>query len=172
MLVLNARCPQTTVLYCPSHRALDLELIVRTIIVFAIILVYAFDYIPWPVFLVLFYLAYARYFISSHDRFHAAPSRRLPRWAEFIADKLAVCVTPWVEPYDSIKRKHMTHHRTHRPGKTPVLDTRDDPHSAFEMGSPVRAFLSCLFYEEAQLYFDLRDGQVTKSRWFNTLHPS
>jgi hypothetical protein len=63
----------------------------------------------------------------------------------------------------------MTHHRTHRPGKTPVLDTRSDPHSAFEMGGFVRALFSSIFYEEVQLFFDIRDGQLTKSRWITLI---
>ena len=149
-----------------TKKALDIENLLWNIALFALIIVYAFDYIAWPLYLVLFYVFYARFFGSNHDIMHADTFRRWPRFAELIAENLVLCVVPWREPYDSVRKKHMTHHRTHRPGKTPVFDTRNDPHSAFEMGGLLRAFLSCLFFEEAQLYFDIRDGQVAKSRWF------
>ncbi len=148
-----------------TKRALDIECLLLQIPLFAVVFVYAFDYIAWPVFFVLFYLINARYFIGTHDRQHADTSKRWPRFAEVIAERLVVCVTPWRDPYDSLRKKHMTHHRTHRPGKTPVLDTRNDPHSAFEMGGFLRAFLSTVFYEEVQLFFDIRNGEVAPSRW-------
>ena len=125
-----------------SKRALDIEITLWSILVYVVVFLYALDYVSLPVFVVLFYLSYARFFMGNHDRLHTVTSRRLPRLAESIAEHFRLVVTPWVEPYDSIRRKHMRHHATHRPGKTPVLDTRDDPHSALEMGGFLRVFLS------------------------------
>jgi fatty acid desaturase len=150
-----------------AKKALDVEIFLRNLAVFAVVLAYALDFVSVGVFLVLLYLAYARFFIGNHDRFHTNAATRWPRWFEALSETFQLGVVPWVEPYDSIRRKHMTHHATHRPGKTPVLDTRRDPHSAFENYGFLRSFLSCLFWEEGQLYYDIRNGTFTRSRWVN-----
>ena len=150
-----------------SKRALDIEVVLRNVLVYAVILLYALDYIGAGLFFVLLYLSYARYFIANHDRFHADYSKRLPRPAELFTEYFAVIATPWVEPYDSVRWKHLKHHATHSPGKVPALDMRNDPQSAFEMGGILRAFLSSVFYEEVQLLRDIRYGQISQSRWIN-----
>lgn len=144
--------------------ALDIEMVAWHIPLFAVVFAYALGYIPWPIFFILFYLVDARIFIGQHDRIHADRTRRFPRFAEAITEGLALCVTPWDEPYNSYRIKHLHHHGSHRPGNIPVLDTRNDPHSAFELGGFLQAFLSCLFYEERQLLIDIRNRAVAKSR--------
>ena len=44
-----------------------------------------------------------------------------------------------------------------------MRDVSSDPHSAFESGGWFKAFLSCLFYEEIQLWLDLRNGNIHRS---------
>ena len=152
-----------------TKMALDVEILLRNLAVFAVVFAYALDFITLPVFLVLFYLAYARFFIGNHDRFHTDASRRWPRFVEAFSETFQLGVVPWVEPYDSVRNKHMRHHATHRPGKTPVLDSRNDPHSVYENQGFLRAFLSCMFYEEVQIYRDIRNGTITRSRWINLI---
>ncbi|TFG67227.1 MAG: hypothetical protein E4H27_09255, partial [Anaerolineales bacterium] len=147
-----------------TKKAMDIELVTWHIPLFAIVFAYALGYISWPIFFVLFYLVDARIFICQHDRIHANRSQRFPRFAETITEGIALCVTPWDEPYDSYRIKHLQHHGSHRPGTIPVLDTRNDPHSAYELGGFLQSFLSCLFYEERQLLIDIRNKTVAKSR--------
>jgi len=139
-----------------SKKSIDVEVLLLNLVLYVVILLYGFGYLSWPVFLLVFYLLAVRAFVANHDRLHANHKERLPRFLEFIAEELAVVVTPWDEPYDSVKRKHLKHHATHVHDANPGLDTRKDPHSAFEAGGFFRAFFSCLFYEEVQMGVCLR----------------
>ncbi|MCB0649702.1 MAG: fatty acid desaturase [Saprospiraceae bacterium] len=152
-----------------TKKAIDIELMLLHIPLLATIAAFSLDYIGWPVFLLLFYVIAMRIFIGNHDRYHASHKARLPRFLEAFSEGLAVVVTPWDEPYDSIRRKHLKHHTTHNPGNSSSLDSHHDPHSVYELGGIVRVFFSCLFYEEIQFYFDLRDKQVTRSRLYRFL---
>ncbi len=149
--------------------AIDLELILWHIPLYLLIAAFSLDYIGWPLFLLLFYMVAMRIFIGNHDRYHADHRVRLPRFLEAFSEGLAVVVTPWDEPYDSIRPKHLRHHTTHGPGKEPVLDTRQDPHGVFELGGLLRVFLSCLFYEEVQLLIDIRNRNLTLGRLYRFL---
>lgn len=152
-----------------TKRALDLEIILLLFIVYAVIFTYAYGYISWPVFYLLFHFFYMRFFMGNHDRFHADHSKRLPRLLELFAEYLAVAVTPWDEPYDSIKKKHFTHHVTHLPKKNPSHEILSDPHSIYEARGMWRSLFYCLFYEEAQLVIDIRNRNITRSRWIRLL---
>jgi len=152
-----------------TKKALDIEILLLHIPLFAAVFAYALDYIVWPVFYLIFHIFEMRIFIGNHDRFHTDMSVRFPRFIEAITEWLAVCVTPWDEPFESIKRKHIMHHATHGPGKSAPDDAAKDPHSVFEMGGAGRAFLNCLFYEESQLILDIRNGNMTKDRLYRFL---
>jgi fatty acid desaturase len=147
-----------------TKMALDIEMLAWHIPLFTIVFAYALGYISWPIFFLLFYLVDARIFIGQHDRIHADRSKRFPRFADAFIEGLALCVTPWDEPYDSYLKKHLRHHTSHRPDSVPVFDTRNDPHSAFELGGFLQASVSCLFYEERQFLLDVRNKKLTKSR--------
>lgn len=146
-------------------KALDSEILFLNLLVYAVVLAYAFGHLIWPVFYLLFHLAYMRVFIGNHDRFHTDASRHWPRPIEFIAEHFALVVTPWDEPYDSIRKKHLTHHVTHLPNKIPGHDVSQDPHCVYEAGGFWRALLHCAFYEEVQLFSDIRNNNITASRW-------
>ena len=152
------------VLQPETKRALDIEIMLLNIPLFAAIFTYAYGYIAWPVFYLLFHIFEMRIFISNHDRFHTDASTRLPRPLEFVAEWLAASVTPWDEPYDSVRRKHILHHSTHLPGKAGSDDPAKDPHAVYEMGGFWRALLGSIFYEEIQLYLDIRNKKLAKSR--------
>ncbi len=153
-----------------TKKALDIEILLLHIPLFAVVFTYAEGYIAWPLFYLLFHIFEMRIFIGNHDRFHTDMSVRLPRFAEAIAEWLAVCVTPWDEPYESIKKKHITHHITHSAGKSaPPEDVANDPHLLYESGGGLRAFLSCMFYEEVQLIHDIRYGNLTRDRLYRFL---
>lgn len=150
-------------------KAIDIELLILHVPLFGLVAAFSFDYITWPLFLLLFYSIAMRIFIGNHDRYHADQRIRLPRFLEAISEGLAVVVTPWDEPYSSIRKKHLKHHATHTPGKSSKYDTKADPHSVFENGGLMRVLFSCLFYEELQLYLDIRDNNLTKSRLYRFL---
>lgn len=150
-------------------KSIDLEILFLTIPLFAIVALFSVDYIGWPIFLVLFYVIAMRIFIANHDRYHADKRNRLPRFLELIAENFAIVVTPWDETFDSIKRKHIKHHVTHNSGKSSKYYTRNDPHSVFELRGFTKVILSCLFYEEIQLYLDVRDSNFKKSRFYRFL---
>ncbi len=152
-----------------AKSALDIELLLLHIPLFITVFVYAFDYLNWPLFFLLFYMVEMRIFIGNHDRFHTDMHKRLPRWLEAFSENLAVCVTPWDEPYDSIRNKHIKHHATHGPGKFAVLDTARDPHGVYELGGFWRSLLYCLFYEEVQLFMDWRNNNIGKPRLIRLL---
>ncbi len=152
-----------------SKRSLDIEMLLLNILLYVLIFAFSFNIISTPVFLMLFYFVGMRVFMGGHDRFHASHRDRLPRFIEAIAEGFWVVLTPWDEPYDSIKKKHFTHHETHGHGKSADFDTKSDPHAAYELGGFFRVFFSCLFYEEIQLYIDIRDNKLTRSRLYRFL---
>ncbi|MFQ5447171.1 MAG: fatty acid desaturase [Saprospiraceae bacterium] len=156
--------------YRPEYKkSLDIEIMLLHVPLFAVVFAYAQGYIVWPLFYLLFHIFEMRIFIGNHDRFHTDMSVRLPRVIEAISEWVAVCVTPWDEPYESIKKKHITHHITHSAGESAPHDVANDPHLLYESGGPVRAFLNCLFFEEVQLIHDIRYGNLTKDRLFRFL---
>jgi fatty acid desaturase len=144
---------------------MDIEIILLNIIVYAVVLIYAFGHLNWPVFYLLFHLTYMRVFMGNHSRMHSAKSNGWPKLIEAFAEYFAVVVAPWDEPYDSIKKKHITHHMTHLPSKMPENNMNRDPHSAFETGGFWRSLLSSMFYEGVQLVHDIRQRKIAKSRW-------
>ena len=148
-----------------SKKAMDVEIILLLVLVYTIVFIYALDYISWPIFYLLFHFFYMRFFMGNHDRFHADTSRHWPRPVELFAEYFALVVTPWDEPYDSIRKKHFTHHVTHLPKKSPDHDILQDPHSAYEAGGLWRALFCCMFFEEVQLVIDIRKRHIPKSRW-------
>jgi fatty acid desaturase len=161
---------QESMTYQPEYKkSLDLELLIINLILYALIFAFGLNYISIPVFMVLFYCIGMRAFMGNHDRMHTNHRKRNPKWFEVFTEYFWVVVTPWDEPYDSIKKKHYTHHTTHASGKVPKFDSKADPHSVFEMGGVIRVFLSCLFYEEIQLYIDIRDKRLTRSRFYKFL---
>ncbi|MEN8228131.1 MAG: fatty acid desaturase [Bacteroidota bacterium] len=152
-----------------SKKSIDLEMFFINILLLGLVFAYSSNYLTLPIFLPLFYAIAMRFFIGNHDRMHASQHDRLPRFFEAITEGFAVVVTPWDEPFDSVKWKHLKHHSTHVSGKSAPFDTKSDPHSAFELGGFLRVFISCVFYEEIQLYFDIRDRKLTRSRLYRFL---
>lgn len=150
-------------------KSIDIEILLLNLLLFTIIILYGLNYIIWPIFLLLFYTLAMRVFIGNHDRMHANHKNRLPRFFEIIAEGIAVVVTPWDEPYNSIRKKHLKHHSTHIHNHSSDFDTKKDPHSVYELGGLFRVFLSCLFYEEVQLFLDIRNNELTKSRLYRLL---
>jgi len=148
-----------------SKRAMDVEVSLMTAMTYVVIFVYAFDYLTWPVFYLLFHLFYMRFFMGAHDRMHTDQSRRWPGLVERVAEHFAVVVVPWAEPIDSIRKKHFTHHLTHMPNRKPGNDMLRDPHSIYEAGGFWRSLFYCTFFEEAQLLIDIRNRHITPSRW-------
>lgn len=149
-----------------SKKTMDIEIIVLLVLVYTVVFFWAFDYISsWPVFYLLFHLLYMRFFMGNHERFHSRRSKKWSRPIEIFSEYFAVAATPWDESYDSIRRKHFTHHATHRPGKKPGRDMLKDPHSIYEAGGFWRSLFFCLFFEEAQLLIDIRNRNIAKSRW-------
>jgi len=152
-----------------AKKAIDIELQLLHIPLYVIVAAYSFDPIAWPLFLLLFYAIAMRVFIGNHDRYRAKLEERLPRFLEAISEGLAVVVTPWDEPYPSIRKKHLRHHGTHAPGMSSKYDPNTDPHSVFELGGIVRVLFSCLFYEEVQLVLDIRNKNLSTSRLYRFL---
>lgn len=152
-----------------AKKSLDIEIMLLHVPLFLLILVYALNYIAWPLFLLLFYMIEIRIFIANHDRFHTDRRQRLPRPVEAFSEWLSASVTPWDEPYDSILKKHLTHHSTHAPGKSVKHDPLADPHSLFETGGFWSALFHCLFYEESQLIIDFRNGNIGRERWIHLM---
>lgn len=148
-----------------SKKAMDVEIMLLVAVVYVVIFVYANGYLSWPVFYLLFHICYMRFFMGNHDRFHADRSSHWPRPVELFSEYFAVVVTPWDEPYDSIRHKHFIHHSTHLPNRTPEQDVLKDPHSIYEAGGPWRSLFYSLFFEEAQLVIDIRNRNITPSRW-------
>ena len=148
-----------------SKRAMDVEITILLVLVYAVVFAWAFGYMSWPTFYLLFHFSYMRFFMGNHERFHSSKSKQWSRPIEIFAEYFALAVAPWDEPYDSIRRKHFTHHATHRPGKTPGKDMLQDPHSIYEAGGFWHSLFFSLFFEEAQLFIDIRNGTITKSRW-------
>ncbi|MDH4188582.1 MAG: hypothetical protein OEW21_00045 [Betaproteobacteria bacterium] len=148
-----------------SKRALDVEVTLMTAMTYVVIFAYALDYLSWPVFYLLFHLLYMRFFMGAHDRMHTDQLRRWPRAIELMAEHFAVVAVPWAEPIDSIRKKHFTHHLEHMPGKVPGGDMLKDPHSIYESGGFWRSLFYCTFFEEAQLVIDIRNRNITTSRW-------
>jgi fatty acid desaturase len=148
-----------------SKKAMDIWLIILNVLLYTVVFVWAFGYLSWPVFYLLFHLVYMRIFMGNHERFHSRKPENWPRPIQVFSEYFALVVTPWDEPPDSIRKKHFTHHATHRPGKTPGSDMLQDPHSIYEAGGAWRSLFFSLFFEEAQLYIDIRNKDITKSRW-------
>lgn len=148
-----------------SKKAMDVEIVLVTTLVYVLVFIYAFGYLSWPIFYLLFHFLYMSFFMGTHDRFHADRSRRWPRPIEFFAEHFALVVFPWAEPYDSIRAKHFIHHQTHLPGKTPNQNMLQDPHSIYEANGFWRSLFYSIFFEEAQLVIDIRNKNITASRW-------
>ncbi len=157
------------IFYRPEFKkAIDMEILTLNIFLFIAIFLFAANLIEWPLFMLLFYVIAMRVFIANHDRMHANHQIRLPRLLEKIAEGFAVVVTPWDEPYDSIRKKHLRHHSTHLNDVGPKHQVMD-PHSVFEEGGLLRVIFSCLFYEEIQFVLDFRSGNLSKSRFYRLL---
>jgi len=151
--------------YVPeTKKAIATELLLLHLPLLADIALYSLGIINWPVFMLIFYPVAMRIFIGNHDRYHSDYNIRLPRPLDWLSDNLAVVVTPWDEPHDSIRRKHLIHHASHINGKDGHLDSKNDPHSLYESGGLLSVIFSCLFYEEIQFFLDIRDGNLTRSR--------
>ena len=148
-----------------SKKMMDMEIVFLNVVIYAMVFVYASGNLSWLVFFLLFHPIYMSFFMGSHDRMHTDRSRRWPRPIEFFAEHFALVVFPWAEPYDSIRKKHFTHHKTHLPKKTPDDDILQDPHSIYEVGGFWRSLFYCTFFEETQLVIDIRNRNITKSRW-------
>jgi fatty acid desaturase len=146
-------------------KTMDIQLIILVALTYTVVFIYAFGYLSWPVFYLLFHLVYMRFFMGNHERFHSRKSENWPRAIQVFSEYFALAVTPWDEPFDSVRKKHFTHHATHRPGKTPGSDMLQDPHSIYEAGGAWRSLFFSLFFEEAQLIIDIRNRNITKSRW-------
>ncbi len=161
------RFGEERVFYTPeSKSSIDLEILFLNTVLYVLIVLYGFGYLQWPVFLLLFYMLAARAFVANHDRTHADHRSRLPGWLEAIAEGFAVVVTPWDEPYDSVKRKHLKHHATHVHEASPGLDPEHDPHSLYESGGFWGSLLACLFYEEVQFFLDIKYGRLSRHRLY------
>ena len=152
-----------------SKKSIDIELLLLNILLFSLIAIFSLGYINWPLFLFLFYAFAMRVFIGNHDRIHASKKNKFSRFVEVFAEGIAVVVTPWDEPYDSFKKKHLTHHAKHAQNNSSKLDTKNNPHSVFELGGFFRVFFSCFFYEEVQLFLDIQNNNLTKSRLYRFL---
>lgn len=148
-----------------SKRKLDTVLMLLHVPLFALIWAYAEGYLPFLMFLAAFYLVEIRIFSLHHDRVHADFGKRLPGPLDTLADWMELIVTPWDEPFPSYSAKHLKHHASHIADRVPARDLKSDPHSAFESGGWFKAFLGCLFYEEIQLWLDLRYGNFHKARY-------
>lgn len=155
-------------IHSESKQLLDVEIVLLNITVYIVVFTYAFDYLSWPVFYLLFHLFYMRFFMGNHDRFHADTSKRWPRPIELFTEYFGLMVTPWDEPYDSIRQKHFSHHKSHLPNKTPGHNMLQDPHSVYEAGGFWRSLFYSTFYEEVQLIIDIRNKNITKSRLIRT----
>lgn len=155
-------------IHSESKQSLDVEIVLLNIAVYIVVFTYAFDYLSWPVFYLLFHLFYMRFFMGNHDRFHADISKRWPRPIELFTEYFGLMVTPWDEPYDSIRQKHFSHHSSHLPNKTPGKNMLQDPHSVYEAGGFWRSLFYSTFYEEVQLIIDIRNKNITKSRLIRT----
>ncbi|RMH60411.1 MAG: hypothetical protein D6677_13810 [Calditrichaeota bacterium] len=145
-------------------KAMDLEIFILLCGVYAVVFFYAFDYLSWPVFYLLFHIFYMRVFIGNHDRMHADRTKKWPRPLELFFEHFAMVVTPWDEPFDSIRAKHRTHHVTHLPNREPDHNVLKDPHSLYEAKGFFQSFFYCLFYEEVQLIIDIKNKHITLSR--------
>ena len=152
-----------------TKRAIDLEILALNVLLFIAIFLFAMDLIAWLLFVPIFYVLAMRVFIANHDRMHANHRIRLPRLLELFAEGFAVVVTPWDEPYDSIKKKHLKHHSTHLSHAETEHGVAEDPHSVYEDGGLFRVVVSCLLYEEIQLVQDIRNGNPGKSRLYRFL---
>jgi len=153
--------------YLPeTKRALDVELVVLNTLLYTLVFLFAYDLLPLAAFLLLFYAIDMRTFIANHDRMHTDNRVRLPKPLETFAEGFALVVTPWDEPYDSIRRKHLKHHAVHSKGEQKIHVSNKDPHSVYESGGLFRVIFSCLFYEEIQLFFDIRNGSLSRSRLY------
>lgn len=148
---------------------IDLEVFFLNVLLFILISIFAYWYLDWLLFFLLLYGIVMRIFVANHDRFHADTSIHLPRLLEKMTENITVVFTPWDESYASIRMKHLLHHSTHHYGSSSVLDTKTDPHSIYEMWHPIRIFFACLFYEEVQLFFDIRDNKPLKSRLYRAI---
>jgi len=148
-----------------SKRSIDSEVLAWHVPFFILVYCYAMGWLGWPVFFLLFYPLMARIFITNHDRIHADRNRELPLVLDWLANNLALVVTPWDEPFDSYAAKHLAHHRSHEAGHQPQLDPLADPHSVYESGGLWRALLSAAFYDEIQFYLDVRSRHITRGRW-------
>lgn len=162
---VQVRIGDVRVSYLPeTKKGIDTELLLLLIPLLADIAIFSLDIINWPVFMLIFYPIAMRIFIGNHDRYHSDYKVRLPRILDWLAENLAVVVTPWDEPHDSIRRKHLIHHATHVNDKDGMHDSKNDPHSLYESGGLLSVLFSCLSYEEVQFYLDIRDGNLTRSR--------
>jgi len=148
-----------------SKKKLDIEMVVLIFMVYVAVFLWAFDFISWLFFYLIFHFFYMRFFMGNHERFHSKKSKNWPRPLEAFSEYFALAVTPWDEPYNSIRIKHYMHHSTHLPGKKPIQDILQDPHSVYEMGGFWRSLFFCLFYEEAQFLIDIFNRNINKSRW-------
>jgi len=151
-----------------TKKSLDIEILILNLLMTALILAFSFGLIVTPIFFVLFHMIGVRSFIAGHDRMHTNHKVRFGRILESLFEGFAIVVTPWDEPYDSVKRKHIAHHISHAPGKHLELDSRKDPHSLYE-SSVVIASFSCLFFEEVQLFLDVRDNKLSMSRLYRLM---
>ncbi len=152
-----------------SKRTLDIEMVILMFMVYVTVYLWVFEYISWPIFYIVFHFFYMRFFMGNHERFHSIKSKNWPRLFEIFSEYFALAVTPWDEPYDSIRTKHFIHHATHVRGKKPTQEILQNPHSIYEAGGFWRSLFFCLFFEEAQLIIDIFNKNITKSRWIRLM---
>lgn len=147
-----------------SKRRLDVVLMLLHVPLFLLIWAFASGHVSFLAFFMAFYLIEIRIFSLHHDRVHADFNRKLPRPLDVLANWMELIVTPWDEPFPSYSTKHHKHHASHVADRIPARDLINDPHSAFESGGWFKALISCLFYEEIQLWLDLKNRSFHRSR--------
>jgi fatty acid desaturase len=122
--------------------------------------------IPGWLFFSFMFLYTFRSFNIRHEKAHTPSSTGLkPKWLDTVSDYVQLFYLPYHEPYSGKRWKHLAHHRFHA---SPELNARgdlaDDPHRIFEIGSIGRALLTSFFYEEVNLYLDLKHRGFSRDR--------
>jgi fatty acid desaturase len=149
-----------------TKASLAVQDIALTIAAYSLFAGLTLQLVPVWFFLATIFLYTFRSFNIRHEKSHTSSATGLkPKWLDITSDFVQLFYLPYHEPYSGKRWKHLAHHRFHAaPEIKKKRDLKSDPHHIFEVGHFGRALITSFFYEEVNLYLDLKHRGLSRDR--------
>lgn len=125
---------------------------------------FLYDYTSFLFLFISMHIYIIRVFNLRHEKAHL-PLKKLKGFNSWFSDLITFPYLPYQEPFIEKAKSHIKHHRTHLPHNKKAYSELNDPHSLLEQKNTLKAFLSCLFYEEVMFVIHIINNRgLSKNR--------